>query len=82
MALVKKVTRVGNSAGVTIDQAVLNLVGWQIGTEVEFRIDGEQLILSPHRFATNDEAKAAGEKVVKERKKLLERLAQGHTAKR
>lgn len=75
MALIKKVTRVGNSAGVTIDQAVMNLVGWEIGTEVEFRIEGEQIILSPHRFATDAEAKAAGEKVVKQRRALLERLA-------
>ena len=77
MALIKKVTRVGNSAGVTIDQAVMNLVGWEIGTEVELRVDGEQITLSPHRYATNSEAKKAGEKVVRERKKLLERLAEG-----
>ncbi len=75
MALIKKVTRVGNSAGVTIDQAVMNLVGWEIGTEVEFRIEGDQIILSPHRFATDAEAKAAGEKVVRERRALLARLA-------
>lgn len=81
MALIKKVTRVGNSAGVTIDQAVMNLVGWEIGTEVEFRIDGEQIILSPHRYATNAEATKAGQKVVQVRKKLLERLAQGQVVK-
>ena len=75
MALIKKVTRVGNSAGVTIDQAVMNLVGWQIGTEVEFRVEGDQITLRPHRFATDTEAKAAGEKVVRERRALLERLA-------
>lgn len=75
MALIKKVTPVGNSAGLIIDQAVMNLVGWEIGTEVEFRVDGEQLILSPHRFATNDEALDAGRKVARDRKALLERLA-------
>ena len=75
MALVKRVTRVGNSAGVTIDQAVMKQVGWEIGTEVEFRVDGDQLILSPHRYATDEEANAAGDRVVNTRRSLLERLA-------
>jgi antitoxin component of MazEF toxin-antitoxin module len=76
MALVKRVTRVGNSAGLTIDQAVMKQMGWEIGTEVEFRVDGEQLILSPHRYATDEEAEAAGDRVVREHGKLLKRLAQ------
>jgi antitoxin component of MazEF toxin-antitoxin module len=75
MALVKKVTRVGNSAGLTIDQAVMRQVGWEIGTPVEFRVNGEQLILTPHRYASDDEARAAGERVVRSRKQLIERLA-------
>ncbi len=75
MALVKKVTRVGNSAGLTIDQAVMKQMGWEIGTEVEFRVEGEQLILSPHRYATDEEARAAGERVVRNRRNMLERLA-------
>jgi antitoxin component of MazEF toxin-antitoxin module len=75
MALTKRVTRVGNSAGLTIDQAVMKQMGWEIGTEVEFTVDGEQLILSPHRYAKDEEARAAGERVVSNRKQLIERLA-------
>lgn len=75
MALVKRVTRVGNSAGLTIDQAVMKQLGWEIDTEVEFTVDGEHLILSPHRFAKDEEARAAGERVIKQRRELIERLA-------
>jgi len=75
MALIKRVTRVGNSAGLTIDQAVMKQMGWEIGTEVEFTVEGELLILSPHRLAKDDEARAAGQRVVQSRRKLLENLA-------
>ncbi|HEV3057062.1 MAG TPA: AbrB/MazE/SpoVT family DNA-binding domain-containing protein [Vicinamibacterales bacterium] len=82
MALVKRVTRVGNSAGLTIDQAVMKQLGWEIGTEVELTPHGEQLILTPHRVAKDDEARAAGERVVQTRRKLLENLAAERLTKR
>ena len=75
MALVKRVSRVGNSAGLTIDRPVLDQVGWEVGTEVELTVQGESIVLTPHRYATNEEARAAGKKVVRNRRKLLERLA-------
>ena len=75
MALIKRVGKFGNSAGFTIDQAVMKQMGWEIGTEVELTVDGEQLILTPHRYAKDEEAQAAGERVVRNRKQLLERLA-------
>ena len=75
MALVKRVSKIGNSAGLTIDLAVMKQMGWEIGTEVELTVDGEQLILSPHRYAKDEEAEAAGERVIQSRKKRLERLA-------
>jgi antitoxin component of MazEF toxin-antitoxin module len=75
MPLIKRVTRVGNSAGMTLDQPVLKQVGWEIGTEVELKVQGDSIVLSPHRYATDDEAREAGQRVVKERRRLLERLA-------
>jgi antitoxin component of MazEF toxin-antitoxin module len=60
---------------VIFDQPVLKQVGWEIGTEVEVKVAGEDIILSPHRSATDDEARAAGERVVRSRRKLIERLA-------
>lgn len=75
MALIKRVTRVGNSASVIFDQPVLKQVGWEIGTQVEISVSGEQIILSPHRSATDEEALEAGRRVIRNRRKLIEALA-------
>ncbi len=74
MALTKKVTRVGNSAGMTFDQPVMKQLEWEVGTQVDFKVRGRQLILTP-RDATNKEAGASGAKVVQNRRQLIERLA-------
>ena len=75
MALVKRVTRVGNSAGLTFDRPVLRQVGWEIGTEVEVRVEGQEIVLSRHRYATDEEARAAAADVLAERGELMENLA-------
>ena len=75
MPLVKKVTRHGNSSGVILDQPILKQVGWDTGTEVEVRVEGEAIILTRHRYAANDEFEAAAGKVFKRHAKSLERLA-------
>lgn len=74
MALVKRVSRQGNSASVILDQPVLKQVGWETGTEVEVRVADGAVILTRH-YATDDEARAAGQQVIRERRKMLERLA-------
>lgn len=75
MALVKRLTPVGHSQAVIVDQPVMRQLGWDSSTQVELQVSGEQLILSPHRSANDDEARAAGERVVRRRRKLLENLA-------
>lgn len=74
MALTKRVSPVGNSAGVTFDKPILKQLGWQIGTHVDFKVSGRKLILSP-REATDEEAQAAGSQIAQTRRKLIERLA-------
>jgi antitoxin component of MazEF toxin-antitoxin module len=46
MALVKAITRHGNSAGIILDQALLKVVGWDIGTDVELQIRGNSIVLT------------------------------------
>lgn len=75
MALTKRLSPVGNSLGLTFDKPILRLVGWDAGTEVEIEVRGDQIILSPHRYATNEEAREAGKRVVQDRREMLERLA-------
>ena len=55
MPLVKRVTRHGNSSGIILDQPILKQVGWDTGTEVELRVEGETIILTRHRYAADAE---------------------------
>jgi antitoxin component of MazEF toxin-antitoxin module len=52
MALVKAITKHGNSAGIILDQALLKVVGWDIGTEVELQVKGRSIVLTRHKGAT------------------------------
>ncbi len=74
MALTKRLSRVGNSAGLTFDQPILKQVGWEIGTEVEIKVDGEQLILKPHRYADADELAASAKRMIARHGKSLDKL--------
>jgi antitoxin component of MazEF toxin-antitoxin module len=73
--LVKKVTRHGNSSGVILDQPILKQVGWEAGTEVEVKVEGDTIVLSRHRYADQREFDAAADRVFKRHAKSLERLA-------
>ncbi len=75
MPLVKKVTKHGNSSGVILDQPILKQVGWDTGTEVELRVEGESIILTRHRHASDAEFGAAADRVFTRHGKSLERLA-------
>ena len=75
MPLVKKLTRVGNSAGLVLDRAVLKQLDLDVGSEVEIAVKEKTIVITPHRYATNEEARAAGRKVFAERKRLMEQLA-------
>ena len=48
MALVKPITKHGNSAGIILEHAILKMVGWEVGTEVEIRVSGESIVLARH----------------------------------
>jgi antitoxin component of MazEF toxin-antitoxin module len=64
MALTKRLSRVGNSAGVTLDRPILRQVGWEIGTEIEFKVKGDRLILRSAR------------RMIKRHRKSLEKLGE------
>ena len=75
--LIKNITQIGNSKGIILPQAVLEQLGWDNGGQVELRIDGENLLVLPvgRRYATAEEAKAAGDRVFTKRRRLMEKLA-------
>jgi antitoxin component of MazEF toxin-antitoxin module len=64
--LIKKATRHGNSSGVILDQSILKEVGWEPGTEVEVKVEGD---------ANARDFDAAADRVFKRHAKSLERLA-------
>jgi antitoxin component of MazEF toxin-antitoxin module len=48
MPLVKPITKHGNSAGIILEQTILKLVGWEVGTEVEIRVVDDSIVLRRH----------------------------------
>ena len=47
-ALVKAITKHGNTAGIILEQTILKMLGWEVGTEVEIRVSGESIVLARH----------------------------------
>jgi antitoxin component of MazEF toxin-antitoxin module len=74
MALTKRLSRVGNSAGLTFDQPILKQVGWEIGTEVEINVVGEQLILKQHRYAEPGKVAGSAKRMIARHGKSLDKL--------
>jgi antitoxin component of MazEF toxin-antitoxin module len=48
MPLVKPITKHGNSAGLILEQTILKMVGWDLGTDVEIRVSDDSIVLTRH----------------------------------
>ena len=48
MPLVKPITKHGNSAGIILEQAILKLLGWDVGTEVVIQVTDDSIVLKRH----------------------------------
>ncbi|MBE3123369.1 MAG: AbrB/MazE/SpoVT family DNA-binding domain-containing protein [Planctomycetes bacterium] len=75
MPFVKKLARFGNSSAVVIDQPFLKQLDLRPGSEVEVSLESNAIVIRPHRYATDRETRAAGRKVLRGRRALMERLA-------
>ena len=76
MALLKKLTPVGNSLGLVIDKSVLELVGIDRDTTLELRTDGRAIIIEPApRSASLGRVRASTAKVIKGHRTTLKKLA-------
>ena len=51
MALVKTITKHGNSAGIILDQTLLKVLGWEVGTEVEIQVKKDAIVLTHYKKA-------------------------------
>jgi antitoxin component of MazEF toxin-antitoxin module len=76
-ALVRKLSQIGNSKGLILPQTVLELLSWDVEAEVEMKIEGKKLVVSPvnRRYATPAEASAVADKVFTKHRKLMEKLS-------
>ena len=75
--MIKKLTRVGNSNALTIDKAIMELIGLEEGGEVMITIDHGSLRVTPVGKSRPDpEAfEETLRNVVEKRRELLKRLA-------
>lgn len=77
MALRKKVTAVGNSAAIILSRDLLELLGLEIGQEVELSIMGRTLVVRSVQEAGRAEmVRRAGDRMFERRHGLLIRLAE------
>ena len=72
----KQLTRIGSSLGIIIDKPILDLLRITMNTPLEVTTDGDQLILRPLRFADDDVAAAAYQRVASRHRKSLKKLAE------
>ncbi len=76
--MVKQLQKVGNSSAITLDKALMELVGLQERGEVQITVDHGSIILTPVRAREIDpvELQACMDQFFKERRGVLQRLAQ------
>lgn len=78
MVLRKKVTAVGNSAAIVLSRDLLQLLGLEIGQEVELSvIDRTLVVRSAQESERTELIRQAADRIFERRKGLLARLAEG-----
>ena len=75
MPLVKKLFRVGDSTAVILDLEILRQVDVEPDSEVEISVEDSAILIRPRRSTDDDNARAAGRKVIRNRGRLLDRLS-------
>jgi antitoxin component of MazEF toxin-antitoxin module len=75
--MVKTISKVGNSQGLILDTALMELTGLRAGDQVNVTVhEGGSIMITPIRKAVSAaEATAAIKKVARDYKKTLRRLA-------
>lgn len=75
MALVKKLTPMGNSLGVLIDRPILDLLGIDRETTLEVTTDGRAIIIQPADDQHLERVRASARKVTSAHRATLKKLA-------
>lgn len=78
MVLRKKVTAVGNSAAILLSRDLMQLLGLEVGQEVELSvIDRTLVVRSAQEAERAEQIRRGADRVFERRKGLLTRLAEG-----
>jgi antitoxin MazE len=75
MAIIKKLARLGNSSAVILDKPVLQLLELQPESDVSITVEGDAICIRRHRTASDERVRAATTKVLRTRRRLMQRLA-------
>ena len=75
--MLKQITKVGNSQGLILDSALMDLTGLRVGDQVDISLaPGGAIVLTPIRKAAPaEEVSATIRKTVKDYRKTLKKLA-------
>lgn len=74
--MVKKITKSGNSASITLDFALLELIRAKIGDQVNVTVHNGSLVITPVQIGiSSDELKASVARFRKRYDSVLKRLA-------
>ena len=49
MAVIRKLTQIGNSKGIILPQTILEMLEWDPEGEVELKIEGKKLVVTPYK---------------------------------
>ena len=75
MSFVTKLIRIGDATGVILDPAILQQADIERDSEVEVSVEDNAIVIRPHRYANDDNARGVGRRVIRKRRRLLERLS-------
>ena len=76
--MIKRLRKVGNSNALVLDKAVMELLGLEENGQVQLTISDGSLVVTPvnPRPVSRERFEAALDRVVKERRDVLKRLAE------
>jgi antitoxin component of MazEF toxin-antitoxin module len=75
MAVIKRLTRLGDSRAVVLPKAFLDQLDLSEHGEVELTLEKDRIIVAPHRYATTAEVKESAKRMMGKHRKALARLA-------
>ena len=75
--MIKQITRVGNSQGLILDSALMDLTGLRVGDQVDVTVaPGGTVVLTPIRKAVpSEQVSATIRKTIKDYRRTLKKLA-------